>query len=187
MKLSTPTSSQRVFLEKPSLDKIETASRERLDLEESLEGLRLQIMRHPLYDQVSDENLLCRFMEFHVFSVWDFQSLIKSLQIKLTCISIPWLPSEDPEARRLMNEIILNEESGPHPDGGFVSHFELYLDAMDAAGADRSNIQRLINELQNGKSLEESLKNQAPLVQNYLRLTFQLIERDSLTGLMVSF
>ena len=86
-----------------------------------------------------------------------------------------------------MNEIILDEESGPHPDGGFVSHFEFYLDAMDAAGADRSNIQRLINELQNGKSLEESLKNQAPLVQNYLRLTFQLIERDSLTGLMVSF
>ena len=57
----------------------------------------------------------------------------------LTCISIPWLPSEDPEARRLMNEIILDEESGPHPDGGFVSHFELYLDAMNAAGEDRSN------------------------------------------------
>ena len=74
-----------------------------------------------------------------------------------------------------------------HPDGGFVSHFELYLEAMDAAGADRSNIQRLINELQNGKSLEESIKNQDPLVQNYLRQTFQLIERDSLTGLMASF
>ena len=99
MKLSTPASSQRAFLEKPSLDKIEKASRERLDLEESLEGLRLQIMRHPLYDQVADEHLLCRFMEFHVFSVWDFQSLIQSLQIKLTCISIPWFPSEDPEAR----------------------------------------------------------------------------------------
>ena len=83
MKLSTPASSQRVFLEKLTLDKIETASRERLDLEESLEGLRLQIMQHPLYDQVADENLLSRFMEFHVFSVWDFQSLIKSLQIKL--------------------------------------------------------------------------------------------------------
>ncbi|HCP34151.1 MAG TPA: hypothetical protein DIT94_07170 [Deltaproteobacteria bacterium] len=24
---------------------------------------------------------------------------MQSLQIKLTCISIPWLPSEDPEAR----------------------------------------------------------------------------------------
>jgi len=97
MKLSTPASSQRVFLEKLTLDKIETASRERLDLEESLEGLRLQIMQHPLYDQVADENLLCRFMEFHVFSVWDFLFLIKSLQIKLTCISIPWVPSEDPK------------------------------------------------------------------------------------------
>ena len=97
MKLSTPASTQRVFLEKLTLDKIETASRERLDLEESLEGLRLQIMQHPLYDQVADENLLCRFMEFHVFSVWDFLFLIKSLQKKLTCISIPWVPSEDPK------------------------------------------------------------------------------------------
>ena len=72
-------------------------------------------------------------------------------QKNLTCITIPRLPSDDPEARRLINEIILDEESGPHPDGGFVSHFVLYLDAMDEAGAAHSNIQRLINELQQGK------------------------------------
>ena len=74
MKLSTPASSQRVFLEKLTLDKIETASRERLDLEESLEGLRLQIMRHPLYDQVADENLFAvswnfMFFRFGIFNL----------------------------------------------------------------------------------------------------------------------
>ena len=114
-------------------------------------------MQHPLYDQVADENLLCRFMEFHVFSVWDFLFLIKSLQIKLTCISIPWLPTKDTEARRLMNEIILDEESGPHPDGGFASHFELYLDAMQSAGADTSKIDALLKALEEGKTLEENL------------------------------
>ena len=64
MKLSTPASTQSVFLEKLTLDKIETASRERLDLEESLEGLRLQIMQHPLYERISNEKQICRFMEY---------------------------------------------------------------------------------------------------------------------------
>ncbi len=187
MKLSTPASSQRVFLEKLTLDKIETASRERLDLEESLEGLRLQIMQHPLYERISNEKQICTFMEYHIFSVWDFQSLIKSLQKQLTCVSTPWLPTKDTEARRLMNEIILDEESGPHPDGGFASHFELYLDAMQSAGADTSKIHALLKALEEGKTLEESLDPLPDVVSDYLKQTFRTIQEGDLTELMASF
>ena len=84
-------------------------------------------MNHRLYGKISNEKQICTFMEYHIFSVWDFQSLIKSLQKQLTCVSTPWLPTKDTEARRLMNEIILDEESGPtltavlHPISNFIS------------------------------------------------------------------
>ena len=102
---------------------------------ESLKLLRKELLERQMASQLSSEEALLRFMSNHVFAVWDFQSLLKALQQRLTCVQIPWTPTSDREARRLINEIVLDEESGPHPDGGYASHFELYLDAMKKAGA----------------------------------------------------
>ena len=86
-----------------------------------------------------------------------------------------------------MNEIILDEESGPHPDGGFASHFELYLDAMQTAGADTSKVQALLKALEEGKTLEESLDPLPDVVSDYLKQTFRTIQGGDLTELMASF
>jgi len=66
-------------------------------------------------------------------------SLLKSLQACLTCVATPWLPSAYPKSRRLINEIVLGEESDNFGDE-YISHFELYLQAMVEAGADTSAI-----------------------------------------------
>ena len=86
-----------------------------------------------------------------------------------------------------MNEIILDEESGPHPDGGFASHFELYLDAMQSAGADTSKIDVLLKALEEGKTLEESLDSLPDVVSDNLKQTFRTIQGGDLTELMASF
>lgn len=91
----------------------------RHDLEKKLSPWREELISHPLYDFINDENSLIIFMENHVFSVWDFQSLLKSLQVKLTCVETPWVPTNDTVARRLINEIVLDEESGVNPQGGY--------------------------------------------------------------------
>ena len=116
-----------------------------------LSDARERLVRHRIYGLVNSADRLRRFMESHVFAVWDFQSLLKAMQQRLTCTTLPWVPTPDPEARRLVNEIVLDEESDELPEGGAASHFELYLDGMRAAGADTGPIDRMIEILQAGR------------------------------------
>jgi len=99
-------------------------------------------------------------MQSHVYAVWDFMSLLKSLQRALTCVTVPWLPTADPASRRLINEIVLGEESDLY-EGQPLSHFELYLRAMQSCGAETGPVLALTRILTDtlaiGGSLEEAL------------------------------
>lgn len=116
------------------------------------------------------------FMESHVFSVWDFMTLAKRLQQDLTCTRLPWLPPADPHAARLINEVILGEESDLHPETGYCSHFELYLEAMAEVGANTSSINRFVALQRQG--LEATAALQAievlPGVARFVSDTLQL-------------
>ena len=84
--------------------------------------LQEKIVNHPLYSHIQRPIDLHRFMEHHVFAVWDFMSLLKALQIKLTGTNLPWVPVGDPEIRYLINEIVLAEETDLDLDGKRRSH-----------------------------------------------------------------
>src|SRR5205823_67948 len=81
------------------------------NLSSKLEHLHHRLIHHTLYDEMQQSVDVQIFMEHHVYLVWDFQCLLKGLQKRLTCVEVPWLPSSDPEARHLINEIVLDEES----------------------------------------------------------------------------
>lgn len=101
------------------------------------------------------------FCERHVFCVWDFMSLLKSLQQDVTCISLPWVPVRDPEAARLINEIVLGEESDEMVPGRHISHFQWYLEAMEEIGADVGPVQRFVKRLRNGTPTDVALSDPA--------------------------
>src|ERR1700729_1974258 len=98
--------------------------------------LRAGLLDHPIYAEVTSVEDLKRFMEDHVFAVWDFMSLLKRLQQDLTCTKVPWFPADDARAARLINDIVIGEETDVDPDGSYVSHLDLYLRAMGDVGAD---------------------------------------------------
>ena len=79
--------------------------------DEDLIDLRKSLIEHPLYNSMDNLNDIKKFMEIHVFAVWDFMSLVKNLQINLTCISTPWIPSKNSLTARLINEIVWGEET----------------------------------------------------------------------------
>jgi hypothetical protein len=148
-------------------------------LRESTLDIRRRIEEHALYREITTVMDLRLFMQVHIFAVWDFMSLLKALQQCLTSVSVPWVPSPYPNARRLINEIVLGEESDTYEDR-HLSHFELYLEAMREAGADTGPIQRLVGKLQQGVALPEALSgSDVPAeAQAFIASTFDTIRLD---------
>lgn len=120
---------------------------------------KAELSAHPIFSEIHSLPVLQRFMETHVFAVWDFMSLSKRLQQELTCVQLPWLPPRDPQAARLINEIVLGEESDDRPGHGHYSHFELYLDAMREVGASTIAVERFVALQQEGVSYDVALQS----------------------------
>ncbi|MBS0204048.1 MAG: DUF3050 domain-containing protein [Planctomycetes bacterium] len=138
--------------------------------------LRQQLFQHPLYDSVQTADSLRLFMREHVFAVWDFMSLLKRLQQLVTCCDVPWMPPTDANVCRFINEIVLGEECDEDGRGGYASHFELYLQAMDEVGADARPIRTFIGALRDGISIESALMAASilPTTRDFVRSTLQL-------------
>lgn len=126
-------------------------------LKEAIDPARRAVVSHPLYGKLSSMDAVVTFMEHHAFAVWDFMSLLKTLQRSLTCVQVPWVPSGPTASRRLINDIVLVEESDEF-GSGFISHFELYLDGMRQAGAQTAPVEAFIELLRAGKPVVPSLK-----------------------------
>lgn len=116
--------------------------------EEVITSFRNQLEQHPIYQAVATIDDLRCFMQHHVYSVWDFMSLIKSLQAIVAPAQAPWIPQGDGSIRRFINELVLEEESDQtHREGEYSSHFELYHQAMQEIGADTTQSSAFLDRL----------------------------------------
>lgn len=149
-------------------------------LKKDIAPVREQLVEHSLYTNMQTLQQLKQFTQWHVFAVWDFMSLLKSLQQQLTCTKSPWLPTGNANTRYLINEIVLGEESDVDEAGNRTSHFELYLKAMQQMQADTTEIEQFITYLQNGVSVKSALAmlNIHPAIQEFVNYTFSVIQEQ---------
>lgn len=150
--------------------------------------LREKLQQHPGYVRLDNLATLRRFMEHHVFAVWDFMSLLKALQARLTCVEVPWVPRGDTEVRRLINEIVLGEETDEQLGGGYASHLEMYLEAMRQTEADTRPIVKLLERISSGATVEVALREcEAPeAAAQFVRHTFTILS-GSTAGIAAAF
>lgn len=144
----------------------------------ALRPLQLRLATHPLYRSIDSIAALRIFMQSHVFAVWDFMSLLKALQRRLTCVEVPWRPSADGATRRLINEIVLGEESDLY-QGEALSHFELYLLAMKSCGAEAGPMEGLLDRLAEGEDLLKSLQGAPQEAAQFVAATFAILGANS--------
>jgi Protein of unknown function (DUF3050) len=120
-------------------------------------------------------------MAHHAFAVWDFMSLLKTLQRNLTCVQVPWVPTGPTTSRRLINDIVLVEESDERGEE-FISHFELYLEGMQQAGASTAPVDAFIGLLRDGRPVLSAIKEAdvpEPAAE-FVATTWDIIEHGAL-------
>ena len=155
----------------------------------SIQPQKELLLQHSLYKKVKTvEDLQC-FLENHVYAVWDFMSLLKALQSKLTCTTTPWFATQNPETRYLINEIVLAEESDLTIDGKRSSHYEMYLEAMEACNANTTGIKQFLHEVDSLKNIFVAIKtsNLHPNIKAFLDFTFRVIEEGKTHEIVAAF
>ena len=159
------------------------------ELQERIAPLREELLSHPIYNQIDSVERLRQFMQMHVFAVWDFMSLVKRLQNEVTCRSLPWLPPTRAHVARFANEVVLGEESDLGPDGKPISHFELYLRAMDEIGADSTEIRGFIAQLKLGARWQDEFSELSipPGVAAFVNETLRCATQGSLVEVATCF
>lgn len=154
-----------------------------------IESLKQEIRTHPVYHNLKTIDDIKLFMEYHVFAVWDFMSLIKHLQIELTCTSLPWLPPKNPTLARFVNEIVHGEESDLNANGIPKSHFEMYVSAMEELGACTERIHLFIASISKGASVQEAIEK-SPInnaIKDFVSFTFSIIDQNEAHKTAASF
>ncbi len=148
------------------------------------------VLEHDVYTKLTSLRALRVFVEHHCFAVWDFMSLLKTLQRRLTCVEVPWMPPANREGARLVNEIVVAEESDCLASGdAHASHFELYLDAMREVRADTSTVEAFLDALATGATWQLALAG-TPVhasVRQFVARTLALCDRGEIWEVAADF
>jgi len=159
----------------------------------SVTALREKLNYHPVYRSLRDLDDVRCFMQHHVYSVWDFMSLLKYLQHAIVPAGAPWGPLGSPAVRRIINEIVLEEESDeglPDTNGNktYASHFELYCQAMNEVGVDPAGPLEFVTVARREGIHVALARGVAPEpARRFMQTTFGFIATDKLHVVAAAF
>jgi hypothetical protein len=130
------------------------------DLERQLVPLQQRMASHPLIGHLTTLLAVRCFMAHHVFAVWDFVCLLKTLYARIGCVGVPWFPPKNAESVYFLSTILLDEESDQLPhQAQRLCHFDLYVQAMIGCGANTGPMQQFLLQLGQGQSIHQALQS----------------------------
>ena len=149
---------------------------------DDIQVAQMELLTVPLLreNSIRTKRQLQIFMEHHVFAVWDFMCLTKALQHHLAPSGAIWLPPKNATNTRLINEIVLSEESDiAREQGAYQSHFELYVESMEEVGANTAAIKSFQKVLRsNGLSAAIGLPCIPAPATTFMRATLAIATSD---------
>ncbi len=151
------------------------------DILTAIQPLAAAVNQHPVFTEINSISRLCRFAEIHVYAVWDFMCLLKALQRRLSSPELLWTPPLNHLGCHLVNALLAEEESDVFNEKQYLSHFELYLRAMQECGADIGSISTFITHIRQQRSLHIAFSSSdVPLpAQHFVADTFAIIAKNS--------
>ena len=152
----------------------------------------MELCRHSLPQAITSIGDLRLFMEHHVFAVWDFMLLLKTLQQHLAPSGVPWVPPTNPEIAGLVNSLVAEEECDLLPEnlGGplHLSHFAIYRRAMVEIDANTAVIDAVLQQASCGDLVGAVRHGGIPSPSaRFLRTTQALIASGEVHGLAAAF
>jgi len=154
-----------------------------------LAEIQTELEAHKLYPMLDSVEAIQTFMSYHVFAVWDFMSVVKSLQKSLTCQTIPWTPVAHPSLARLINDIVLTEECDENMSGAAQSHFGMYVDAMKDMGVEVDTISNFVDHVKTGKRVDWVLEkmDMEKGICDFVNTTFDIIHTNKVHMIASAF
>lgn len=128
------------------------------ELERRVLAERAALAPHAVFSKLRSLDQLRTYMRYHVWCVWDFMALLKSVQAGFGTFSTAWLPANDAELLSLVNSIVADEEFDIGPNGRRVSHFEAYLHAMRELDVPTRDVYDFLELLRSGVSVIEAMR-----------------------------
>ena len=127
-------------------------------LTKEIEVQTILLYDHPLYNSIKTPNHIRQYMYNQVWCVWDFMTLVKSIQLKLIPPSILWQPPKYPTLAAYIYEVLLTEETDKSiRQNENASHFQTYLEAMQQSKVDTKAIDKFIELLRSGASFDKAI------------------------------
>ncbi len=146
--------------------------------QDKIAALQERLRKHKLYEVLDSVEDIKTFMSLHVYAVWDYMSIVKSLQTIVSPPIIPWQRSKMPKACQAINAIVLSEESDLNMKGLPASHLDIYIEAMKAIKLSPikaiSNINLLCSSDDIFKTINTLFKNHR--LSNFISFTFKLVQ-----------
>ena len=139
-----------------------------------------KLAHHEVYSKVTSRSQINCFITYHIFAVWNFTKLLKSLQIKTNIALRSQTLECSSETKILIGEVVFAEESDLYPYGQPTEYFALYLRAV-------SELKVNPNFLWSFLTSEDSLQSLKPGIQELVEYNLMLAETGTIGEIAAAF